>query len=281
MPKLSILNAFFVVTFSSFLYPSVSGTNMIFLGDFEIGGLSRFSFSGNDTVEIVTEPVRKGKYAAKFYLDRLRSEVSYRTEIVPVNQLPEYRKEGGRKRSLLVEIGGEYWYAFSSYIPRNWVRDPEPEIIAQWHGRPDKHLGEANRSPPLAIRIQGDSYIVDRRWDSTLITPRKRKKRYSGEEYIAVGPISGDLGKWTDWVVHVKWSYRDEAEGMLRIWKNGHQIVERVGPNCFNDEAGGPYFKIGVYKWRWKNPPKDKRFATDHRVIYFDEVLIWKHDMAK
>ena len=64
-----------------------------------------------------------------------------------------------------------------------------------------------------------------------------------------------EKGCWTDWVVHVKWSY--QSDGILQIWKNGEKVVDQNGPNAFND-AHGPFFKMGLYKG-WRNPPTQTR----------------------
>lgn len=63
-------------------------------------------------------------------LDRLSDEVSYRTEVSDHARRPQ------------VQIGGEYWYGFSIYLPEDYVADAIWEIVAQWHGRPDFDLGE-------------------------------------------------------------------------------------------------------------------------------------------
>ena len=73
---------------------------------------------------------------------------------------------------------------------------------------------------------------------------------------------------WTDWVVHARWSFRDD--GLLEIWKDGEKIIEQHGPNTYNDQRG-MYFKIGIYKPPWDKPVKSD---VDRRVVVHDEIRI-------
>ena len=36
---------------------------------------------------------------------------------------------------------------FRTYLLPNWKTDPSWEILAQWHGKPDKNLGEPHLPP--------------------------------------------------------------------------------------------------------------------------------------
>ena len=139
------------------------------------------------------------------------------------------------------------------------------ESIADWHSRPDRWAGEtAMGGAPLSIRIEGREWNIRVRWDSRLIT---RDKEIEGQEIIWRGPY--EKGKWTDWVVSVKWSFNDD--GRIEIWKHGEKIVDRTGPNAYNDVRGAPYFKFGVYKWAWRKEPY-RRSTAVRRVLYFDDV---------
>ena len=60
----------------------------------------------------------------------------------------------------------------------------------------------------------------------------------------------------------VKWSY--EADGFLKIWKNGVLVTDRTGGTCFNDDRG-PFLKIGIY-----GILDQDQTAT----IYYDELRI-------
>lgn len=220
---------------------------LLFIGDFEKGDLSGWSVSGN-APQVTTEIVRSGKYAMKSVLDRWHSKVSYRTEVSGPGS----------------EVGKEYWYGFSIYLPKDYKPDKIWEIVAQWHGVPDFNIGETWRNPVMALMTTGGVWSLSNIWDAKRNTFASGKKVYGGGHKYDLGPYQ--TGVWTDWVFHVKWSYR--KDGLLEVWKNGKLVVQQHGPNCFND-AKGPYFKMGIYKgWR---DPKRSCDAVTRRVLYHDE----------
>ncbi len=68
---------------------------------------------------------RLGRYGMRSDLDRYTSNVPYRTEVRVIAPDPK--------------VNQEYWYAFSIYLPDDYVPDNVAwEIVAQWHGIPDK-----------------------------------------------------------------------------------------------------------------------------------------------
>jgi hypothetical protein len=82
--------------------------------------------------------------------------------------------------------------------------------------------------------------------------------------------MEGDLGKWTQWVLHIKWSYQED--GFLTLWKDGTVVLDLPNyPNTYNDKYG-PYFKFGIYKWAWKH--QQNRVGMPPRVIYYDDLYI-------
>jgi hypothetical protein len=158
----------------------------------------------------------------------------------------------------------ENWYGFSNYLPTDFVSDPLAEKIAQWHEIPDWDLGENWRSPPISLGIQNGRYYLQVLWAAAAVNTNATK---DGEKDIDLGPV--DLGKWNDWVFHIKFSYK--SDGILEIWKNKVKVYTLYGPNSFNDE-NYPYFKVGIYKWGWNGwasySPESKR------VLYYDEVRV-------
>ena len=224
-----------------------SDTKLLFVGDFETGDLSGWSVSGN-APEITTDPIRAGKYAMKTVLDRHKDKVSYRTEV----------SGPGSK------VDGEYWYGFSIFLPDDYIPDSIWEIVAQWHGVPDFDMGETWRNPVMALSTNDGKWHIVNRWDAKRNTYESGKKVYGGSKTYDLGLYQ--TGVWTDWVVHVKWSY--QSDGILEIWKNEKQVVDQSGPNTFND-AKGPYFKMGIYKG-WKDPDRPSD-AVSKRILYHDE----------
>lgn len=167
--------------------------------------------------------------------------------------------------------GADRWYAFSIYIPEGWVNDPYRDIVAQWHEIPDWHLGETWRVPPLSLALIGGQWQIASRWDSRPVNVGgwSPPAPYGGvKEYYM--PLED--GAWTDWVFHVDWSW--QSDGRMEVWKNGTQVVDRVGPNTFNDQSGN-YLKVGVYHPDYQ---LDTKPVTPLKVVYHDEVRVGGSD---
>ena len=235
--------------------------NLIFEGDFERGNLDNYTLAGNQRNRLVTTPTRSGKYALRSSVDRYDDNAAYRCEIVAKDQ-------NARQSYLYQEIGKEYWYGFSTFIPRDFIIDNLTDIIAQFHGTPDD--GEAWFVPVLGLHITGNQYEINRFWDSKRITIWKQ---HDGEDHYTFGNIADDKEKWTDWVFQVKWNYEKEGDGFMKIWKDGVLIFDKTGPNCTNDMLG-PFLRFGLYKWDWRHAEQKKSGNTTHRVIYHDEFRI-------
>lgn len=182
------------------------------------------------------EPVRAGAAAARFELRR---------DDPVINQ--------GTRAELATALeprGADRWYAFSVYLPPSWARDRSPEIIAQWH---QHHTVEGN--PPLAIATYQGQWEVLTAWGA--------------DAGVLAGPHRTD--RWTDWLVHVKWS--TGADGVVQVWKDGRPVPgfgNRRGRTAYPGPYGN-YLKVGIYKWDWS-----QKNATDttRRFLYLDELRI-------
>jgi hypothetical protein len=165
--------------------------------------------------------------------------------------------------------GDEVWYGFSVYIPSDWVNDSQDqEILQQVHNTPDNKPGTSSpnwnvaRSPFLALVGENGTF----RWSSRANAARYGASgwvQYPREDYVYTGSMK--KGGWTDWVVHAKWSY--QSDGRLEIWRDGVKVVSRTGPNTYNERNPG-FFKLGLYKWTWRNTKVSKR------IIQYDALKI-------
>lgn len=229
------------------LVPPRNERALLFRSNFDDRGLAGWKVSGNSPVD-AGDRVRAGGGAMKTVLDRNKDRYPDRTEV----QGPS------------AEIGKEYWYGFSILLPEDYIPDRIWEIVAQWHAAPDTRLGEKWRNPVLALSTTNGRWGWVSRWDAKRNTFESGKREYGGVREYDLGEYQ--RGVWTDWVVHVKWSY--ESDGFLQIWKDGKLVVDQNGPNAFND-ASGPFFKMGMYKG-WGDPKKNCDAVT-RRVLYHDE----------
>jgi hypothetical protein len=88
---------------------------LLFESDFEGGDLAGWRRTSGNAPIVVGDPVRAGTYAMKTSLDREKDGVSYRTEVSGPH----------------AEIGKEYWYGLSIFLPEDYVPDG---ILQGWKG---------------------------------------------------------------------------------------------------------------------------------------------------
>jgi hypothetical protein len=166
-----------------------------------------------------------------------------------------------------LEFGRDYWLGFSTML----VGQPMDEYVTllQFKGRPDKNgvdPYEGARNPYLALRHRMDQMQLDIKYDWKHNTWESGEREYSGSRSWNVGPLA--YGQWIDWVLHVRLDYRRDGQGLIELWRDGTQIVDYAGPNCYNDARGG-YIKLGAYCWDWYDCP-----SKPARILYHDEIAV-------
>lgn len=192
---------------------------------------------------------RSGRQSLRFELDRTDSLVA-----------------NGKRAELKLksETDNDRWYAFSIFLPETYVQDVEAEILAQWHEIPDFNLGESWRTPPIDLMTKDSHWVLEIKWATDSVNTNQT---ISGRKTIDLGTCVTKV--WTDFVIHIKFSYKED--GMVQAWKDGKLVFNYKGPNTYNDKTL-PYFKIGIYKWRWKD--LDSKSKLSRRIVYFDNVII-------
>ncbi|WP_395741834.1 polysaccharide lyase [Prosthecobacter sp.] len=187
------------------------------VADFETGDVSQLGTqrAQEDSLSIVTTPVRAGKHAAKTLLRASDPEVNG-------GQRAEF-SDG--KKMTKVEMEKDYWYGLSIYVPQEFTAPKQSNaVLFQWHTQ------AGGPSPVLAIRVGADGWII-----TTNATEKKRT--------LARIPLVKE--QWTDWVVHVRWSA--EKKGFWTIWKDGVEVVKERDIITQYPEGLGPYAKFGQY----------------------------------
>jgi len=214
-------------------------------------------------VRIVDNPVRAGRHSIRFEVPRRLG--SFRSEIAMSG----------------VPLFSDYWYGFSIFIPEDWIDDPQDgDIVAQWHGsagedkKQFKVEGDGKGRPPVALSLNGSNWRVSVNSSSAVVKDAKDWDKYeSKREQFPLGRFR--KGAWTDWVFHMKWSYKED--GIIEVWQDGKPVLTHKGPNSYNDPKG-PYFKIGIYHPAWKDLPSSKfneqKLIIPKKVIYHDEIRV-------
>lgn len=190
------------------------------------------------------------------------------------------------------------WIGFSVYLPRsgygNWsTASRSYEILAQWH---DAHFSpipawdiEQSKNPIFSLAVSDSGQVPERHWrvafmgDSRTPFPGPdvpRPFKYESGGGADLGSIDGDLDKWTDWVIRVRWNFwtvgsanntphwdKDSvywkipgsldntagspAAGLIQVWKNGVLVFSRTPVQIGTNDNAGPVFSVGLYKgWR-------------------------------
>lgn len=207
------------------------------VADFEQGDLSPLGQqkAQEDSLSLVTSPVRTGKYAVKTLLRATDPEVhkGQRAEL----------SDG--KKITKIEMEKDYWYGLSIFIPDDFVAPTKSNaVLFQWHTQ------QGGPSPVLAIRVGKGEWQIT----ANAIAAEKRRT-------LAKIPFEKD--RWTDWVVHAQWSA--DKKGFWTIWKDGIEVVSERDITTQYPEALGPYAKFGQYHSVGEVP---------QNVVYFDEYRV-------
>jgi len=242
----------------------------VFQDNFRSGSLTRWALSEDarynlathtpERIAIVDAPgLPAGHKAVRFVVPRAPN--SFRAEI-------SLRHEKGFQ---------ERWYSERILVPKEWVPEFQSkgnDIVMQWHAIPGN--GKATY-PNLEISIGGDKWFVRQSFGSGSAPTRLNHEL----------PIKVETGKWSLWIVHAKWSPKED--GVIRIWKDGATVFEKIGPNVYGDIGVEytPYVKTGIYhpEWNLNTDRKRQAFAQDKpqsflKTLYVTDFKMGDHRMG-
>ncbi|XXF75655.1 heparin lyase I family protein [Myxococcaceae bacterium GXIMD 01537] len=190
-------------------------TNTVWRGDFETGDRSQWSGTqmvSPDRLQVVTSPVRQGRYAIKATVkqgdDPINSSGN-RNELVRMTKEP---------------VGSEYYYGWSTMFAPDYPSVKTWQLFAQWH-----HDGCCG-SPPVEFTVSGDEMRLNIGGNPGTIVWRAPLVR----------------GQWQDFVFHVKWS-PDPKVGFVELYHNGKLVLpKRYIATQFSGMLN--YLKVGLYR---------------------------------
>ena len=194
--------------------------------DFEsgtFGGWSVKRLVGPHSAVIQSARVRVGTRACRF-------------ELRPGDYISE-----GHRAELRDPFNAPYeavtWYGFSTLIPENYpVGEGVGCVLAQWHDQ--AKLGDPSGKPPIAIRYGKGEITVTGAYAK--FASHDPDRRY---EFATLADFP--RGIWHDFVFRVFWSRYETST--IGAWLGGRKFIEWSGPLGYENEAEGPYFKLGVY----------------------------------
>ncbi len=196
------------------LYSNTSA-DVVFDGGFETGDHSQWADIGwnqdrpeSEQFEIVTDIVRRGTYAAK----------------MTVHDGDEFLDTGGERVQLErpdtydENEGDEYWYQWSTFFPADWQNltgapDSDWLLIADWHDSPGAF---ADICQPLQIEINANNQLIATMLSGNVAGYDCFNGSGTANYYDQVIVDGIELGKWNDFVIHVKWTVTDK--GVVEIW---------------------------------------------------------------
>ncbi len=179
---------------------------LLFDGGFETGDTIQWaSVSWNqdrplgEQLQIVTDTVRQGKYAVKTI----------------VHDGDEFLDTGGERIQFESpgpheHEGDDYWYAWSTLFPEGWQAPNDWLLIADWHATYPEVCQplqlELDNANALSVQILTGDVTDYNCFDGPGTA--------LNETEVIVPQIT--LGKWNDFVIHVKWTTSDN--GLIEVW---------------------------------------------------------------
>ncbi len=176
-----------------------------------------------------------------------------------------YREEVIARPNGLTTPNVDYWYGFSMYFAQDFQPDYSFEIYSQWFVP-----GTITGGPLMSLATKSDS--------GGTINHNSLRLTHDKLGLIATADLSDLKGKWTDWVVHARWS--TSASGTVEIYRDGQLIGAKNGVTLRSGDIQGgfngvPKQRLGLYKGSWKahnqipNAP-----APTEMTMYYDEWRI-------
>lgn len=261
-----------------------------------------FNFDAKDGQGILQlENDQNKSYAYRIAPDPMTNELSYRFEV-----RGKEGASGDSQRSELkihrknwhADLHKDYWYGFKMMLDPSWKTKKCERwcVLAQWHDIPDgidtKQLEEW-RPPILSLCAINDKWKILYRYDPDKISNTSRwsvfDKKSLGNpvnaycwqaqidtpdtEHWFETSLINDIGKWVNWIFHVRWEYDNSA--VLEVWKNDVKVISSPGhPVGYNDDQG-PTSKFGIYR---SKPGEISGSEALDRIVYINKYIVGNSD---
>ncbi|MDB4653087.1 polysaccharide lyase [Akkermansiaceae bacterium] len=222
-----------------------------------------FTFQGLKLLSLTESFARSGKSAMRSHVPRTAEHpTAYRSEVMET-----------RYQEILPDSGLERWLGVSIYIPDDWVFTNTAAILAQWHAGPAD--GSKRARPPIELNIIDEFWALSHTWDHSIHDSKKSSKEQADANRRIVSQLAKvRRGTWNDIVFHLKWDYRSDGKGFLKVWLNDKNVYRYDGPLGYN-EPNAPYFKMGIYRPGWQDPDwQDKRRKYDQNGKVLSEIQV-------
>ena len=218
---------------------------------------------GPHSAEFVESPVRAGNKALK--LTWLHTDPSrWNGDPDRVDNCDKKAMlHGGAFRNL--QPGSERWYGWSYYLPSEGMKEESSGLHFQLHGSPDQDLGEPWRKPMMFMTVKEGRMSFSWTWDAERVSPKNQNidanKRGTS--------VSGNFrDRWVDIVVHAKFDWTSNRNGVLEVWIDGNKVINEQGIRLGYNDDRGAYPSWGMYY-----SSAQEIYNFDH-WLYVDEIRI-------
>jgi len=186
------------------------GAEVIWRGDFETGTTEQWKGAPkSDSVKIVKDPVREGKYALR--IDGTNAANKGGRDRIELQHQPKSTAEGT-----------ERYFSWSIYLPKKLTNSSHAlgyfETRNSW-----RQL--------MAFEAQGEDIKFSTRVPYAL-------------HWTGKGKLTPE--RWHDFAVHLLWS-RDRDKGFVEVWFDGEKVVPRTKTATLLDENVA-FFQIGLFR---------------------------------
>jgi hypothetical protein len=183
---------------------------VIWRGDFETGSTEQWKGAPkSDSVKVVKDPVREGKYALR--IDGTNAAKRGSHDRIEFQHQPKLTSEGT-----------ERYFGWSIYLPKRFTNGNHTvgyfETRNSW-------------SRLMAFEAQGEDLKFSTRVPYTL--------HWTGKGKLTPG-------RWHDFALHVLWS-RDRAKGFVEVWFDGEKVVPLTKTATLRDDNPA-FFQIGLFR---------------------------------
>ena len=177
---------------------------------------------------------------------RVQFRVNPTTPVVPESCGADYNYRAEIREhpsDIDYSIGTEQWWGFDYEFGNDYIADELPWSLWQTHGSfgmPSSPMTNIQLGPTNyngGLNPVGELFVVN----NTLP---------GGSKFTPVG-IVPRAGQTFKIVIHLVWG--DESNGLYEVWIDGKKVYAKQERTVYLEKPYGGYWKIGIYKWRWKD----------------------------
>lgn len=160
------------------------------------------------------------------------------------------------KSELVIPWDKDFWFT-TAVRTGNMAGTTDQQIVWQWH----EQSGTSGLSPYLAAVVSGSSMFIQLRSNQNSSFGQANTTIYEVYRTTDWTPNT-----WNQFTVEAHLNTLDNGSSTVKIWLNGIQIVNRIGPVGYLYANPVDYVKAGPYHWTGSGNPWSA--AIDKREVW-------------